>query len=398
MHTTTTPARRARALAAVGAAAVLALSACSAAEPAETTEPAAVETEAPTSESPDAGGDAGGDATLADLLEPRDEYPVPDSPAGDVASLAGSTVYYVPLTQQAPQFAVTGVAVTEAFAAVDIDVQICNGNATPTDVSACITQATQAAATAIITDAVPYGMAANAFDAAQAAGIPVVQNNNAASAEHPESDTLLYSPDGSAEQILGMLQWIEQDSEGDGVVLMNKAADGASVPISTEALEQAPTICPDCNVVLNEVTSANFGLIAPSTSSALLRQPDAEYVVAQYAIHLQPTQGGVEAAGRAADIKGVTGASQLGALQQLASENFLYVATGQASVFQGWVSADIAMRAVLGTDIPEYEIPVRVFTRDTIGDVTLTPEAEASGEWFGPATFREAFLANWGAE
>lgn len=396
MHTTTTRARRARALAAVGAAAVLALSACSAATPAETTEPTAAETAAP--EAPETEAPADLDAALAELLEPRDEYPVPDSPAGDVASLAGSTVYYVPLTQQAPQFAVTGVAVTEAFAAVDVEVQICNGNATPTDVSACITQATQAGASAIITDAVPYGMAANALDAAQAAGIPVVQNNNAATPEHPASDTLLYSPDGSAEQVIAQMQWVASDSDGTGTVLINKAADGASVPVTTTALAEAEAECPECTVVVNEVTSANFGLIAPSTSSALLREPDVEYVLSQYSIHLQPTQGGVEQAGRAADTKGITGASQLGALQQLASENFLYAATGQASVFQGWVSADLAMRAVLGSDVPEYEIPIRLFTRDTIGDVELTPEAEASGEWFGPATFREAFLANWGAE
>ncbi|WP_306231597.1 substrate-binding domain-containing protein [Agrococcus beijingensis] len=394
MRTTTIRARRARALAAVGAAAVLALSACSTAEPAETTEPTAAESEAPETEAP--GNDL--DAALAALLEPRDAYPVPDSPTGDVASLAGSTVYYVPLTQQAPQFSVTGVAVTEAFAAVDIDVQICNGNATPTDVSACITQATQADASAIITDAVPYGMAANALDAAQAAGIPVVQNNNAETPDHPASDTLLYAPDGSAEQIIAHMQWIASDSDGAGTVLVNKAADGASVPVTTAALAEAEAECPDCTVVVNDVTSANFGLIAPSTSSALLREPNVEYVLTQYAIHLQPTQGGVEQAGRAADTKGVVGASQLGALQQLASENFLYAATGQASVFQGWVVADLAMRAVLGSDIPEYEIPVRLFTRETIGEVNLTAEGEASGEWFGPATFREDFLANWGAE
>lgn len=396
MHTpTSSRARRARVAAAVGAAAILALSACSPGEtpPGSTGAPS---TDASAQPSETASANTG--VTLEELLQPRDAYPVPTEPTGDVASLAGSTVYYVPLTAQAPQFSVTGAAVTEAFAAVDIDVQVCNGNATPTDISACVSQATQASAMAIITDAVPYGMAANALDAAQAAGIPVVQNNNAASAEHPESETLLYSPDGSAEQIIGMLEWIKSDSGGSGTVLFNKAADGASVPISTAALAEAPTICPECTIELNEVTSANFGLIPSSTSSALLRVPDAEYVVAQYAIHLQPTQGGVEAAGRAADIKGLTGASQLGALQQLASENFLHVATGQASVFQGWVSADIAMRAVLGTEIPEYEVPVRVFTRETIGDVELTAEAEASGEWFGPATFREDFLAIWGAE
>jgi ribose transport system substrate-binding protein len=395
MHTTIPSRVRSRSLAALSAAgiAALLLAGCSAAEPQEPVDTGAAESEAP--ETPAAGSDL--EAAVAALLEPRDEYPVPELPIDGVDTLAGSTVYYIPLTQQAPQFAVTGQAVTEAFAAVDVDVQICNGNATPTEISACITQATQASAAAIITDAVPYGMAANAFDAAQAAGIPVVQNNNAETPDHPASETLFYTPDGSGDQILGLMQWIALDSEGDGNVLINKAADGASVPISTAALEQAEGECAECTVTVNEVTSANFGLIPSSTSAALLQNPDTEYVFSQYSIHLQPTQGGVEQAGRTADTMGVVGASQLGQLQQLQSENFLYAAAGQASVFGGWVAADLAMRGILGAEVPEYEMPVRIFTRDTIGDVDVSAEAEASGEWFGPATFREDFLAIWGA-
>ena len=45
---------------------------------------------------------------------------------------------------------------------------------------------------------------------------------------------------------------------------------------------------------------------------------------------------------RLGDTKGAVSAAQLGALQQLEADNFLYAAAGQASVFQGWVAADIA--------------------------------------------------------
>jgi len=382
--------RRARDLVTAGAvgAAVLLLSACSGGAAGD---PAA---------SPGAsdGAASGLEAEVAALLEPRDEYPVPTEPTGDVASLAGTTVYYVPLTQQAPQFNVTGAAVTEAFAAVDIDVQTCNGNATPTEIDACITQATQASAAAIITDAIPYGMASNALDAAQAAGIPVVLNNNYETPEHPESETLRYGPDSAAEQLVGLFKWIAVDSGGTGSVLFNEATDGSSVLTAEEALAEADEVLADGEIIVNEVSSSNFGLIPSSTSSALLQHPEIGYVFSQFASHLQPTQAGVEQAGRLADTQGVVSAAQLGALQQLGSDNFLHAAAGQASVFQGWVAADIAMRMQLGTDIPEYEIPYRLFTRDTIDDVELTAEAEASGEWFGPATFRDDFLAIWDAE
>ncbi|MFC9559939.1 sugar ABC transporter substrate-binding protein [Agromyces sp. NPDC056965] len=382
--------RRGRALVTAGAigAAVILLSACSGGA---TADPSA---------SPGASDGSGSDleAAVAALLEPRDEYPVPTEPTGDVASLAGTTVYYVPLTQQSPQFNVTGEAVTEAFAAVDVDVQICNGNATPTEIDSCITQATQADAAAIITDAIPYGMASNALDAAQAAGIPVVLNNNYEMPEHPASETLQYGPDAAVDQLVGLFQWIALDSGGTGKVLFNEATDGSAALTAEEALEQANGVLPDGEIIVNEISSSNFPLIPSSTSSALLQHPEIGYVFPQFANHLQPTQGGVEQAGRLADTKGAVSAAQLGALQQLEADNFLYAAAGQASVFQGWVAADIAMRMQLGTELPEYEIPFRLFTRDTIGDVELSAEAEASGEWFGPATFRDDFLAIWGAE
>ena len=166
-------------------------------------------------------------------------------------------MYYVPLTQQAPQFNVTGAAITEAFAAVDIDVQICNGNATPTEIDGCLTQATQAEAAAIITDAIPYGMASNALDAAQAAGIPVVLNNNYETPEHPASETLQYGPDSAVDQLVGLFQWIALDSGGTGTVLFNEATDGSSALTAEEALDQAEEVLADGEIIVNEVSSSN---------------------------------------------------------------------------------------------------------------------------------------------
>ncbi|MEV6967416.1 hypothetical protein AB0M47_20160 [Hamadaea sp. NPDC051192] len=96
------------------------------------------------------------------------------------------------------------------------------------------------------------------------------------------------------------------------------------------------------------------------------------------------------------DIKGLTGSVQLSGLKALKSGDFLYAAAGQASAYQGWVDADVAIRLMLGASVPQYTIPVRLFTRDTIAGVNLTAEAEASGEWYGPATFTDGFKKSWG--
>lgn len=339
------------------------------------------------------------DAALAQYLQPLDAYPVPTEPVADVSSLKGKTVYYIPITQQSPQFAVTGPALTEALSTVGVDVQTCNGNATPTDISACLTQAVNADAIAIVADAISYGMASNAMDAARKAGIPVIIGNQVADPDHPADETLAYVEGGGAKMQEVLAQWAAADSGGTANVLINQSMDGKTPPVYVQAgVDTYTSVCPGCTVTINEVTSANFSLIPSSTSSALLKDPDITYVESQFAQYLQQTQAGVEQAGRTSSVKGMTGSVQLGGLQALASGGFLAAATGQASAFHGWAFADAALRLTLGDPLPEYTIPVRLFTADTIGDVTLTDAAEASGEWFGPTDFPDQFAALWGVK
>ncbi|PWJ26820.1 monosaccharide ABC transporter substrate-binding protein (CUT2 family) [Branchiibius hedensis] len=337
-------------------------------------------------------------AEVAKLEKPLDKYPVPTAPISNVASLKGKTVYYVPITMQSPQFKVTLASVTAAFKTVGVNVQSCDGKGTPTDVAACITQATDQKAAAIITDAIPYVIAANAFDAAQKAGIPVVISNQVSSDDaHPASKTLAYIPAGGSGMQEALAKWVTVDSGAKANILINQGTDGPAPAVFVAAGQAVyKSQCPNCVVTINKVSSANFSLIPSSTSSALLKNPNVNYVESQFEQYLQPTQTGVQQAGRTSDVKGLTGSVQLGGLQQLKSKNFLYAAAGQASSFQGWVDADAVMRLVLGDELPSYTIPVRLFTRDTVNSITLSSAAEESGEWYGPTTFTEDFKKLWG--
>ena len=202
--------------------------------------------------------------------------------------------------------------------------------------------------------------------------------------------------------MVAVADWIIADSGGKGSVVINQSTDGpapvAYVDAAEEEFEQA---CPDCEVAINEISSSNFSLIAPSTSSALLKAPDATYVVSEFDQYLQPTLGGVQQAGKTASVKGLSGGAQLAGLQMLADDNFLYAAAGQSAAYQGWADADAVLRLMTGTsgaDLPQYEIPIRLFTRDTIDDVQLTEEAQASGEWFGPTDFPASYEQLWGVQ
>ncbi|MGC3992823.1 MAG: hypothetical protein QM779_01615 [Propionicimonas sp.] len=378
--------RRLRSLAALGLAGLVAasLAACSSGA---ATQPSATASAGQTADALS--------AEVAALTKPLDAYPVPTDTA-DASVLKGKTVYYVPITMQSPQFKITQKTVTDALTAVGATVQACDGKATPTDVSACITQATNTGAAAIITDAVPYVIAANAIDAARAAGIPVLITNQVASDKYPADGTLAYIPAGGGPMQAALAKWVTLDSARKANILINQGTDGpAPAMFVAEGKKVYASECPDCTVTINEVSSANFSLIPSSTSAALLKDPNIAYVESQFEQYLQPTQAGAEQAGRT-DLKGLTGSVQLGGLQALASGNFLYAAAGQASAFQGWLDVDAAIRLVAKSELPEYTIPVRLFTRESISGVTLTDAAELSGEWYGPTTFTDEFKKIWG--
>ncbi|MFD4960217.1 sugar ABC transporter substrate-binding protein [Microbacterium sp. NPDC058389] len=325
-----------------------------------------------------------------------DSYPVPTEAVSDGTALQGATVYYVPITLQSPQFAVTQQAFTEALEALGASVQVCDGQGTPTAVSACIDQGRDAKAAAIVTDAVAYGVAGNSLDAAQAAGIPVVISNQVPNADHPDSATLANIPAGGTAQAVSLAQWVTVDSDGQANLLANIGQDGpAPAAFFAAAQEVYDQECPDCVIVENGVSSANFPQIAPSTQSALLANPDTDYVYSQFAQYLQPTLGGIQGAGMSGKAKVLAGSVQLDDLESVA-DGSLAAAAGQASAFQGWVDADVVLRLVNGDELPEYTIPTRLFTADNIGDIDLTADAEASGEWYGPVDFTDEFKKVWG--
>src|SRR5579875_2832174 len=94
--------RRARTLAAAGAAAALAtvLAACGSGSSSGGASSLPAATQSSLS------------AAVTKLEQPLPAYPVPTQPISNVRSLAGRTLYYIPITQQSPQFAVTQKTLT----------------------------------------------------------------------------------------------------------------------------------------------------------------------------------------------------------------------------------------------------------------------------------------------
>jgi len=335
-------------------------------------------------------------ADVEEAMQPRDSFEVPSEPV-DVSALSGKTVYYVPLTAQISVFQVYGQKIGEALETAGVDLQICDGGANPSQISGCIDQAVGASAAAIVTDNVPYGMAANALDAARAAGIPVLIANQIPDPQHPADETLAYVQGPATDMITSVADWVVADSDGRATVVLQKVTDNPSTIAWAEAAEQVfAERCPDCTVVVNEVSASNFPLIPSSTSSAILQNPDTGYVLAEFEHFVQPTIGGVQQTPNAAQIKIVSSAATLNGLQMIGEGGQLHADAGQNFAFQGWATADALFRMTAGLEVPEYDYSFRLFTQDNIGEIDLTDQGQASGSWYGPTDYADRFAALWG--
>jgi ribose transport system substrate-binding protein len=359
-----------------------------------------------TDDSASAGGTtAGGDSPVADVIadvetatQARDSFELPTEPV-DVSALSGQTVYYIPLTAQISVFQLYGEKLGEALDAAGVNLQICDGGANPSQISGCIDQAVGASAAAIVADNVPYGMAGNAFEAARGAGIPVLIANQIPDPSHPADELLGYVPGPTIEMITSVADWIIADSDGAATVVIQKVTDNPSTIAWAEAAEQQfADRCPECTVVVNEVSAANFPVIPSSTSAALLQNPEARYVLAEFEHFVQPTIGGVQQSPNAADIKIGASAATLTGLQMISDGAQLHADAGQNFSFQGWATADAIFRMAAGQDVPEYDISFRLFTADNVGDLDLSEAGEASGDWYGPTDYTDGFTALWGQD
>jgi ribose transport system substrate-binding protein len=353
------------------------------------------------------GGGAGAGVSQAQAVVARESrattsFPPPGPPL-DVRSLRGKSVWYIPISLSVPVFAISNGTLTTALSKVGMTEHSCSGEASPSATSACINQAVGAGAGAIITDAIPVALAANAFANAERHHIPVLSQDQLPPPGGPGTvqglgdDRLAYQPLQAANLVEAEAYWTIADSHGRANVLLEPYTDSPSTlsyDTSTEAVFKK--LCPGCTVAVQKIGLATATLTASQTSSALLAHPNSNYVLPEFDALLQGVGQGIQQAGFTSKVKVVTSAGDLPALQAIKAGR-ISVDAGEDFPYIGWADADEAMRMMLGKPIVDEKPPLRLFTPANVGSLSLTPAAQASGEWYGSDSYTTMFAHLWGA-
>ena len=369
-------------------------------------EPAAEEpaAEEPAAEEPAADPAAAGVAYARSQIEAFTPYPsegfeAPGPPiAGDVSSLAGEEVWFVPLAFAAiPFFESFRLGMQDAFATVGITVRLCDGAGNPASWSACIDDAAAQEAGGVVLGAISPFMAERSVESALEAGVPVLVSNQG----YPEASTqeLAYVSFDTDAVLRLAADWVIMDSGGDATIVITRITDSAwtANAIDNGALPEFAEYCPGCTVEVVDINFANVPDMASAVAAAFTRNPDINYVMPQYTSVIPFVLQGTQTAGYEDKVRGATTTGVLDGLQRVAAQDFIHAEVGINIYQEGWISADQLIRMMLGEDpLQNLDVPFRVFTEDNVGDLELTPEAFHSGVWYGDTGFREVYQELWG--
>lgn len=336
-------------------------------------------------------------AVVTKLKAPVSSYALPTAPIKGVASLKGKTVMFIPLINAIPAFQIVESSFADALGKLGIKVQPCNGGANPSTTAACINQAVSQKMAGIVTDAIPYGLAAQAFASAAKSGVKIVIADQIAQ-PGTTSKNLSYQQ-GNIDQPTLMADWMIADSGGKANAIVSEETDSPSAKAYvTQGLSpEFAKYCPGCKVKIITNAAGSPDQIASAINSAVISDPNAQYMYTEFEDDLQGTLQGLQQAGKINSIKVLAATATIAGLQKMKAHQAVYSEVGTDVNYEGWADADQLLRMMAGQPVVAEHVPERIFDRSNVGTLTLTPAAQASGEWYGsPSAFKTGFTKLWG--
>jgi ribose transport system substrate-binding protein len=343
-------------------------------------------------------GLAHANAVVAKYSKPLTHYNLPTAKVSGVSKLKGKKVMFIPLLDQIQAFQITRGGLTAALKTAGVSVTDCSGQANPSGVQACVNQAESGGYSAIVTDAIPYEMAATAFQSAQSHHIPVLITDQLAESRYEKSDLLAYQP-GNINQPTLIADWMIADSKGKAKAVVTRETDSPSSAayVTAGMLPEFKKYCPACKVAVADTPSN--GVTSQWVETQIKKDPGVQYYYSEFEDDLSPTTQGVSLSGTASSLKVEYASATIAGLTDLKNHKQVYAEIGDDVTYEGWADADEVLRMLGGQKTVSENTPERIFTRSNIGSIKLTNANQNSGVWYGnPALFEKGFEKLWGTK
>jgi ribose transport system substrate-binding protein len=263
------------------------------------------------------------------------------------------------------------------------DADVVDGQSRPTVWNSALKNAIAKGTDAIVLAAVPPVAVAGALDLAKQEDIPVV---SLLSSQGIELVSASIDHDAKA---LGTLlaDAVAVQSNGDARVLLLENDEFPELAVRYRAFEdELAAVCEGCSIESRQ--QFTLGLVAQrlagTVSSTLATDPDINFVVQPFDAITPFTQQGIRAANSKAQIVGV-GADPPSV--QAIGDGTEAASVGTPAEWMGWMGIDALVRIGAGKPVPEYTVPMRVITKESV---------PGEDGWQGDFDYASKFKELWG--
>jgi ribose transport system substrate-binding protein len=266
-----------------------------------------------------------------------------------------------------------------------------DGKSSPDAMAAGITRAVSEKANGIIMVTVNSSYVASAVAQAKAAGIKIVTMTSGspvggANGVDQEIVTVDYNT------AMGKTQgdYVVADSDGKANALVfNDTSFTTAPPISQGAYDEIKA-CSTCKVqpMINFVSTDLATKFSEQVRTALVNNPNVNYVVTPYDAAATFASQGVRDAGKANSVKVVSTGGNLSNLDSISKGDIQTETSAEPLEYFGWLSVDAINRAENSASQIPFSAPVKILVKSNL---------PAAGQpWTGDSDFRPEFQKIWG--
>lgn len=356
------------------------------------------ESEATTSETTDSGEGGGVVAEATSLVEAAMKEPTWKSPGPsfDGSKASGKKVAIIAVTTEVPAVNELDEEMVSALKEAGVSTTVGNGKASPTEFARLMQQAIQTNVSAIILNAVDPKAVAQPLRQAKEAGVPVITMFEADPSQ-PLPEGVVGRADFSYKEAGGLLAaWTASDSEGEANTVAIQSSDAPSMAAYLAGFEEAyEKFCGECELSVKDVSVADWqSRLGPTARSALLNDPNVDYLLPMYDGMMLNVVPAVQQAGKIGEVNMGSLNATPAVMEFLVNEE-IQMDIGESNPWLAWAAADQAMRAIVGVPPVENEnVPLRVFTNDNFP--SEVGSASDPSTWYGTVDFRAEYKKLWG--
>jgi ribose transport system substrate-binding protein len=331
---------------------------------------------------------------------------VAPGPAFDAKPAAGKTIALIPDYSSLPFVQEINVGLKAAAEKAGLKVNDCPNNGTVGDWVKCFNQAIAAKPDAIVLNGSPSpSQLQPQIAAAKKAGIPVIANHVPLDTEFPAGSLpktnttgltgIEAGPFPKASKLMADFAVANQDSDHVNALIITANEAPASVGMVKMIQDELSKVDPESkNTVVNVPITDWATKLQDQTRTALLKDPNINWVIPVYDGAYQFVVPGIQAAGKLGKVKSVSFNGQKPALEAIAKGQVTGT-IGENLAWTGWSTVDRVLRILAtGQALEEKtaDTPVRVWDKENISEAGNPPDPTKG---YGD-TYQDDYLKLWG--